>query len=167
LVWRTVPFGVRCGPGPVLGPYAPLVSVAHQCSCERLLWCAAGDGGAHAGLPQFQLPAASPAAGQCGRLWRPRTLMYAILVLHFCDCCCADRAAWSAAAAHLALGMMGEGDMWNPTTGTYELAAKVIADNGLQAIQLTPKVTGPTACVLLLHRNLPVCRCVLDRRAWR
>ena len=43
-------------------------------------------------------------------------------------------------AAHLALGMMGEGMMWNPLANEYQAAAKVIAENGLQPVQLHPKV---------------------------
>ncbi len=56
------------------------------------------------------------------------------------------------AAAHLALGMMGMGMMWNPTAREYQPAADVIAAHGLQALVLAPKVG---ACVSLPAR-LPI-----------
>ena len=41
--------------------------------------------------------------------------------------------------AHLALGMMGMGDMWNPTANCYQPAADVIKEHGLEALVLAPK----------------------------
>jgi hypothetical protein len=43
-------------------------------------------------------------------------------------------------AAHLALGMMGMGMMWNPKAKEYQPAADVIAAHGLEALVLAPKV---------------------------
>lgn len=40
--------------------------------------------------------------------------------------------------SHLALGMMGEGDMWSPTTG-WGLAADILQAHNLQPITLAPK----------------------------
>lgn len=41
--------------------------------------------------------------------------------------------------AHMALGMMGEGLMYNPSTKTYEDAAKVLKEHGLEPIQVQAK----------------------------
>merc|ERR1719319_355035 len=41
--------------------------------------------------------------------------------------------------AHLALGMMGEGEMWDPESGKPEPAKDVLAKNGLEKISLTAK----------------------------
>nr|XP_006816763.1 PREDICTED: histidine ammonia-lyase-like [Saccoglossus kowalevskii] len=41
--------------------------------------------------------------------------------------------------AHLSLGMMGEGDMWNPDTEQFGNANEVLESHGLQAIELGPK----------------------------
>ena len=40
--------------------------------------------------------------------------------------------------SHLALGMMGEGQMWSPLTG-WGLASDVLKSNGLEGITLAPK----------------------------
>jgi histidine ammonia-lyase len=37
--------------------------------------------------------------------------------------------------AHLALGMMGEGNMWNPKSCKYEDAGKVLKENGLMPLE--------------------------------
>jgi histidine ammonia-lyase len=44
-----------------------------------------------------------------------------------------------ARAAHLALGMIGEGQMWNPSSGAYEDAADVIREFGLTPVTMGPK----------------------------
>lgn len=44
-----------------------------------------------------------------------------------------------APSAHVALGLMGEGKMWNPTARQYEDAAKVIHEHGLEPLRLAPK----------------------------
>eukprot|EP00744_Colponema_vietnamica_P002404 GILI01003777.1.p1 GENE.GILI01003777.1~~GILI01003777.1.p1 ORF type:complete len:549 (-),score=158.41 GILI01003777.1:229-1803(-) len=41
--------------------------------------------------------------------------------------------------AHLALGLIGEGKMWNPSSSQYEDSGKVLRDHGLQPIELGPK----------------------------
>nr|XP_006825991.1 PREDICTED: histidine ammonia-lyase-like [Saccoglossus kowalevskii] len=41
--------------------------------------------------------------------------------------------------AHLSLGMMGEGDMWNPDTQQFGEAKEVLESHGLKAIELGPK----------------------------
>nr|XP_006825985.1 PREDICTED: histidine ammonia-lyase-like isoform X1 [Saccoglossus kowalevskii] len=41
--------------------------------------------------------------------------------------------------AHLSLGMMGEGDMWNPDTQQFGKANEVLESHGLKAIELGPK----------------------------
>jgi len=41
--------------------------------------------------------------------------------------------------AHLALGMLGEGMMWDPTTQRYRAAAEVLADHGLEPVKLHMK----------------------------
>jgi len=41
--------------------------------------------------------------------------------------------------AHLALGCIGEGDMWNPTDKVYQPAAEVLAKHGLSPIKLKAK----------------------------
>ncbi|KAJ3355232.1 hypothetical protein HDU83_003809 [Entophlyctis luteolus] len=41
--------------------------------------------------------------------------------------------------AHLALGLLGMGKMWNPTTSCYEDAAKVLKDHNCEAIELKAK----------------------------
>jgi histidine ammonia-lyase len=41
--------------------------------------------------------------------------------------------------SHLALGLIGQGKMWNPTAGQYEPASQVLAVHGLTPIQLGPK----------------------------
>jgi len=37
--------------------------------------------------------------------------------------------------AHLALGLLGEGKMWNPATSTWEDAAKVLAEHDITPIK--------------------------------
>eukprot|EP00939_MAST-03C_sp_MAST-3C-sp1_P001673 g1673.t1 len=44
-----------------------------------------------------------------------------------------------APSAHMALGLMGEGLMWNPTRKRYEAADKVAAEHGLEPIKLGSK----------------------------
>ena len=68
-------------------------------------------------------------------------------------------------AAHLALGMIGEGPMWNPLTNQYENAAKVIADNGLQAIQMKPKVRVCHGILCDAYWHLPCKVCGVERLA--
>ncbi|KAJ3088389.1 hypothetical protein HK100_008054, partial [Physocladia obscura] len=41
--------------------------------------------------------------------------------------------------AHLALGLLGMGKMWNPTSGTYEDAAKVLREHDCEPIELKAK----------------------------
>eukprot|EP01126_Amoeba_proteus_P034387 TRINITY_DN3427_c0_g1_i9.p1 TRINITY_DN3427_c0_g1~~TRINITY_DN3427_c0_g1_i9.p1 ORF type:complete len:526 (-),score=109.40 TRINITY_DN3427_c0_g1_i9:401-1978(-) len=41
--------------------------------------------------------------------------------------------------AHLTLGFIGEGMMWNPQTNSYEEAAKVLVQNNLHPLELKPK----------------------------
>lgn len=41
--------------------------------------------------------------------------------------------------SHMALGMMGEGKMWNPQTENFEDAAKVLQEHGLEPITLAAK----------------------------
>jgi histidine ammonia-lyase len=41
--------------------------------------------------------------------------------------------------SHIALGMMGEGKMWNPLTSQFEDAAHVLKENGLEPITLEAK----------------------------
>jgi histidine ammonia-lyase len=41
--------------------------------------------------------------------------------------------------SHLALGLIGMGNMWNPKTNQYEEAASVMAQHQLQPIKLGPK----------------------------
>jgi len=40
--------------------------------------------------------------------------------------------------SHLALGLIGEGKLWNPNTGTYEDAKKVFKEFGIELV-LGPK----------------------------
>ena len=44
-----------------------------------------------------------------------------------------------APSAHMALGLIGEGKMWNPSTREYEDAAKVAKEHGLEPIKLSSK----------------------------
>lgn len=44
-----------------------------------------------------------------------------------------------APSAHMALGLIGEGKMWNPTTQQFEDAAKVAKEHGLEPITLSSK----------------------------
>jgi histidine ammonia-lyase len=41
--------------------------------------------------------------------------------------------------AHLALGLLGEGQMWNPTTNSWDDAAKVLKDHDITPIKLKAK----------------------------
>ncbi len=41
--------------------------------------------------------------------------------------------------AHLALGLMGEGQMWNARSGKWENASEVLSSHGLQPLNLAPK----------------------------
>ena len=41
--------------------------------------------------------------------------------------------------SHLALGLIGQGDIFNPTTARYEPALSVLQQHGLKPIQLAPK----------------------------
>jgi histidine ammonia-lyase len=41
--------------------------------------------------------------------------------------------------AHLALGLCGEGEMWNPKTNAYQPAAVVLKENGLEPLDLQAK----------------------------
>merc|ERR1719272_2124577 len=41
--------------------------------------------------------------------------------------------------SHLALGLMGEGKMWDPRDGQQKDAAEVLAAHGLKPIELTAK----------------------------
>jgi histidine ammonia-lyase len=41
--------------------------------------------------------------------------------------------------AHLALGLLGEGQMWNPATEKYEDAAAVLKQHGVKTVALQPK----------------------------
>eukprot|EP01128_Nolandella_sp_AFSM9_P007338 TRINITY_DN3997_c0_g1_i1.p1 TRINITY_DN3997_c0_g1~~TRINITY_DN3997_c0_g1_i1.p1 ORF type:complete len:561 (-),score=105.55 TRINITY_DN3997_c0_g1_i1:56-1738(-) len=41
--------------------------------------------------------------------------------------------------AHLALGLMGEGQVWNPSLGQYGESDKVLAEHGLEPLELGPK----------------------------
>jgi histidine ammonia-lyase len=41
--------------------------------------------------------------------------------------------------AHLALGLLGKGDMWNPTTKAWEDASKVLKEHGLSPLELKAK----------------------------
>ncbi len=41
--------------------------------------------------------------------------------------------------AHLALGLMGEGQMWSARSGKWENASEVLSSHGLQPLNLAPK----------------------------
>ncbi len=50
--------------------------------------------------------------------------------------------------SHLALGLMGEGDMWSPTTG-WGLAKDVLQAHNLQPITLAPKEVSKRLCMCI------------------
>uniref|UniRef100_A0A6B2L204 Histidine ammonia-lyase n=1 Tax=Arcella intermedia TaxID=1963864 RepID=A0A6B2L204_9EUKA len=41
--------------------------------------------------------------------------------------------------SHLALGLIGEGNLWNPNTGSYQDAKKVLKEFGIEPVVLGPK----------------------------
>jgi histidine ammonia-lyase len=49
------------------------------------------------------------------------------------------RGVVQAPLSHLALGLMGEGNMWDTATGTIKPASEVLMQNGLRPISLGAK----------------------------